>query len=518
MFRKILLTLPASLLLFGFILPISGSAGDRFSKPQLVDGTIKVHRVQVTWEEQSKVKKYKLRLKTADCEELIKTYSIDSDKVKKKMRNLEQETEYCVQMRAVYNNGTKDEWSKKLKFTTLTATPRFGLNFIRFFSSDSDDMEAATQPEVVNEDFNNLGLGVYRQLTSADLIWSNVETSDGTFDFTREDAVLTSLEQKPIVGLFSSQYADGTTPWDELMGDDTPEKSMTTEQEDYIGTVVDRYKDYVKYWEIGNEMAHWELTNPGEFSVEEQGAWLASVSEVIREHDADAIIVLSGLISITDDNVDDWLPGAVAGGGTDWFDVVGYHYYGRWQGFNNERAGLQAVMEDLGIADKPVWMTETGTSSDSSNTDRTNYPNSEAQQSADIFRRALQAYAAEDDMMIWHTYIGNDDNGQEFRYFGVVNEDLTKQDAYYTSQLLTSEVIPFVRVVQVEDEQLVYRVKRNDHSKVYVAWSQTTGTWTIPEDMSEMTSVVPNANETFTWESVTPGESVDLTTVPVLVR
>lgn len=518
MLRKVFIFLPASLLLFGLILPSTGSAGDRFPKPQIVNDSLKIHRLRITWEEQSKVKNYQLHLKTADCEELIKKYTIDNDKVKKKIRHLEEDTEYCVQMRVVYKNGTKDEWSKKLKFITLTSTPRFGLNFIRFFSSDSDDMEAATQPEVVNEDFNTLGVGVYRQLTSADLIWSNVETSDDTFDFTKEDGALVGLEQESIVDLFSYQYADGTTPWDELMGDDTPEKTLTTQQEDYIGTVVDRYKDYVKYWEIGNEMAHWELTNPGEFSAEEQGAWLASMSEVIREHDVDAVIVLSSLISITDDNVDDWLPGAVAGGGTDWFDVVGYHYYGRWQGFNNERAGLQSVLEDLGIDDKPVWMTETGTSSDSSNAERTNYPNSEAQQSADIFRRALQAYAAGDDMMIWHTYIGNDDNGQEFRYFGVVNEDLTKQDAYYTSQLLTSEVIPFVRVVQIEDDQLVYRVKRNDHSKVYVAWSQTTGTWTIPDDMSEMTSVVPSANGTFTWESVTPGDNIDLTTVPILIR
>lgn len=511
-------TLSLVLFMFGLFLPVTGSAGHRFPKPQVVEGSIQIHQVKIEWEKQKKVKEYKVRLKTKDCAELIKKFSIDKDKTRKKIRKLTEDTEYCVRMRAIYTDGSKDHWSKKLKFTTLTSTPSFGLNFIRFYSTDSDEMEAATQPSTVSQDFDSLGVGVYRQLTSADLIWSNVETADGTFDFTKEDGVLPVLDHEPIVDLFSYQYADGTTPWDELMGDDTPEKNLTAQQEEYIGTVVDRYKDNVKYWEIGNEMDHWELTRPGEFTAEEQGAWLANVAQVIREHDSDAIIVLPGLISITSGNVGDWLPGAVAGGGTDWFDVVGYHYYGRWQAFNTEREALQDLLEQLGIQDKPVWMTETGTSSDPTNTDRTNYPNSEAQQAADIFRRALLGYAAGDKMMIWHSYIGNDESDEEFRYFSLVNEDLTQQDAYYTTQLLTQQVIPFVNIERIDEAQYIYKVKRNDHSKVYVAWSGTNSEFSIPDNMTEMTSVVPNSDGTFTWKEVTPGERVELSTIPILVR
>ncbi len=498
------------------MLPIVSLAAHRFAKPTIVADSITVDSIQMTWEKEQRVKFYRLKLMDASCTDTIQRYKIKKTRTKKRLNDLAVNTSYCIRMRALHANGNKDRWSKKLKFTTLTSTPRFGVNFIRFFSDDTDALATATQPAVVDADFSALGVDVFRMLTSADTIWSNIELPEDQYDFTNADAVLTTTVHEPIANLFGYQYASGTTPWEQLMGDSTPEKELTADQEDFIATVVDRYQDDVRYWEIGNEMAHWQLADPGAFTEEEQGAWLAAVAAVIRQHDPDAIVVLAGLISITADNADDWLTGVVAGGGTDWFDVVGYHYYGRWQAFNTERTGLQDVLEDLDIADKPVWMTETGTTSDASNTERTDYPNSTSQQAADLFRRAIQSYAAGDEMVIWHSYIGNDDDGEEFRYFSLINEDLTKQPAYYTTQLLTSEVLPFTSITVVSDT--IYQIKHNDGSIAYVAWSGTSADWTIPDDMSTMTSVVPNDDGTFSWQSVAPGDTVSLDSVPLLLK
>lgn len=503
-----------SILLVAF--PVFVFASSRFPKPSVVDGSLLIHSVNISWEKQQNVKHYKLRLFNSDCSTLIKTYKLKKAKNKKKIKGLDPATSYCIRMRAQFTDGTHDRFSKKLTFTTLDpAKGQFGVNFIRFFSDENDALSAATQPAVIDADFSALGVDTFRQITSGDLIWSNVESDNGTYDFTDEDAVLMTTTHMPIVDLFSYQYANSTAPWESLGGTGTG-TTLTAEAEEYIGTTVDRYKDYVKYWEIGNELAHWELTNPGEFSAAEQGLWLQSVAEVIRAHDPDAVILLPGLISITTDNVDDWLTPVIDSAGTDWFDIVNYHYYSRWQAFDSARAALQTLIDTAGIGDKPVWMTETGTSSDSSNSQRTDYPNSTNEQAADIFRRALMSYAAGDTLVEWHTYIGNDESDQDFRYFGLVNEDLSKQPAYYSVQLLTSEIIPFSSVEKESD--YVYKVTRTDGSVRYVAWSGTTGSLTVPSGMSSQTSVVPDSSGNFSWTNVTTGSTISLTDIPVVLK
>lgn len=522
MLQNIPLMIKKNLLIFSCVLlsltsggVLPGSASDSFPQPSIVDDSIHLHSVKISWDEQKKVSYYRLRLVKKDGT-LIKKYKIDADKTKKKIKKLEPDTTYYVRMRAHYTNGTHDSFSKRKKFRTMPDHPRWGVNFVRYFNDETAALESATQPAAVEEELETLGVDAIRQLTSADLIWSNVEPSDDQYDFSISDAVLLNTNAYPIVDLFSYQYADGTTPEDELRGDTTPEKEVTGRVEDYVITTVERFKDVVRYWEIGNEMAHWELTNPNEFPPTEQGEFLAQVADLIRAHDPDAVIVLPGLINITSSNVDDWLPKVVSVAGTDWFDVISYHDYNRWQQFSSEHAALEEMMASLGISDKPLWLTEMGTSSDSSNSERTHYPNSEDEQAADIFRRSIQAYAAGDQMVSWHTFIGNDESDQEFRYFGLINEDLSKQKAYYAVQLLTDEILPFKKIEQLDG--YIYKITQNDFSVCYVAWSGSSDTWTIPDGMQELTSVVPGEAGEYAWTEVSPGETVSLDNLPILIR
>lgn len=514
--------------------PLLTQAADRFPRPSINESTITQHRSTVVWEPQEHVAYYRIRLLDGTCSTLLRVKDVSAEKTKKRLKKLTSNTQYCVRMRAVYTDGTKSGLSKRRRFTTATEASstvarqdRFGLNFIRYYSTDSDAMASVTDPSVVDADFSALGIDTFRQITSADLIWDTIEKKDNTFTFDAADGVLMHTAHSPIVDLFSYQLASSRTPEEILRGNTTPEKSLTAEAEAYVIAVVDRYKEYVRYWEIGNEMAHWELEQPNAFPVAEQALWLKAVAEVIRAHDDDAVIVLPGLISITEDNVDDWLPGVIESAGTEWFDVVNYHYYGRWQAFTRAHDALYSLSQELGIADKPFWQTETGTSSDPTNTDRTDYPNSPEQQAADIFRRSLLAYSVGDELIMWHTYIGNDDDGEPFRYFGIVREDLTKELAYYSTQLLTSEITQFTSVERIDTghaEEYVFAITRTDGSMAYVAWTDEqatpsySNTFEVPEHMSTTTSVVPNSTGAFKWSDTTPGENIVLTDIPVLVR
>ncbi len=448
--------------------------------------------------------------------------------------------------------------SQSATTTPLTAStdlnrptnPQIGLNFIRFyFSLDEggkgtlDTTTPITQPDTIFEDFSTLHINVFRQFVKGDLLWDNVEPKEGSWDFTAPDTVMITPDFQPVVTLFSMQYASPTPPWEK---DATKfQKTLGPEAKEYLDTILDRYVAYVTYWEIGNEMDHWRFCdeteatrasiatkNPsvetskvvcpeGGFSPQEQGEFFAEVAAYIREKDADAIIVMPGMSGLDDYQVKTWFAGVLEGGGTDWFDVVNYHYYGDWKKYGIQREALTAFLEANNIANKPVWLTETGSTSDATLTQRTNYPNSEESQAADVFRRIIQAYGYGDSLVMWHTYIGSEDDmaTNDWRAYGLMSGTGKKKPSYYAFKLLTEELTPFSSVTTIHaDFKGVnsYKIVTEAGATKYVAWGS--GTFTIPSGITQMTSVIPNSDGMYTWESISAEESITLSENPILLK
>ncbi|MCD4685842.1 MAG: hypothetical protein K8S97_07890, partial [Anaerolineae bacterium] len=296
-----------------------------------------------------------------------------------------------------------------------------------------------------------------------------------------------------------------------------------------------------RYWEIGNEMNHWRAADPDAepiegpaaqreplmppdgFSPQEQGVFLAQVAAYIREHDPDAVIVMPGMGGLDDYTLHTWFAGVIEGGGTDWFDVVNYHFYSSWERFMPLRQRFTAFLDQHGLADRPVWLTETGCSAAPMLDIRTNYPNSLETQAADIFRRIIPAYGHGDALVMWHTYIGSPVNPNNmWRLYGI-RQDTTQggvaQPSYYALQLLIAELIPFAQVEAIlteRDGAQVYRVVTAAGATKYVAWGA--GTFTVPEGMTQAVPVVPDVGGTYSWEAVATGDVLTLTAVPVLVK
>lgn len=413
-------------------------------------------------------------------------------------------------------------------------TPQIGLNFIRFFWENPKQTNAQIyQPETIFKDFEDLGVQVYRQFVKADLLWDVVEPEDGQWNFTAADAVLKGgYKADPIVGLFAMQYASPNAPWKTAA--DTFSNTLTPEAIDYVTTVVDRYKDQVKYWEIGNEMEHWRsvengtmdprvtdkvpaLLPPDTFTPEEQGVFLKSVAELIKQLDPDAVIVLPGMAGLDDYSLQDWLGGVIqSSGSTDWFDVVNYHYYSSWESFNLKRQNLSQALEDYKISDKPVWLTETGSTNDASLKLRTDYPNSSETQAADVVRRLIQAYAAGDSLVIWHCYMGNDGES-DWRYYGLRDGSGKVEQAYTTFKFFAKNLMPFESISIITQDpkgQNIYKLTKSTGEIYYLAWGN--GSYTVPENIRQYTSVVTKQKD-FSWQMIDPGEMLNLTAVPILL-
>jgi len=437
-------------------------------------------------------------------------------------------------------------------------TPQIGLNFIRVFwevesvkpgqrpdpgqqIQEINTLTPYVQPDWILTDFRDLGIHAFRQFIKADLFWDIIEPHDDDWHFEAADAVLLrdDLDITPIVTLFALQYASPTPPW--VTEDSQFQKTLGPEAMDYLDHVIERYNDVITYWEIGNEMNHWRAADPdgndraaqigrvpspapaGGFSPQEQGVFLAQVAAYIRERDPDAVIVMPGIGGIDDYTLDVWFAGVIQGGGSDWFDVVNYHYYSPWFTYPIRRPTLQQFLVQHNIAHKPVWLTETGSTSSPTLTQRTDYPNSPASQAADMFRRLIQAYGHGDSLVMWHTYIGSPDLPNNlWRLYGIrqdTGQNAAPQPSYYALKLLIGELIPFAAVETLDVNPQganAYRITTGTGAVKYVAWGS--GTFTLPDGVTQMTGVMPGPDGKYGWESVTPGETILLSATPVLVR
>lgn len=433
--------------------------------------------------------------------------------------------------------------------TVATPSPQLGVNFIRYFwGDDSDIPEAArksvaamsldretayVQPEAIWADFERLGVQAQRHLVKADLGWNTIEPKNDSWNFTAADEVIKSSGIATVVTLFSLQYASPTPPWAKP---GAFQKTLGPEAKDYLDHVIDRYGSTVTYWEIGNEMDHWRSEDPGAelpkgakgdarprvvpsdgFSPEEQGRFFAEVAAYVRSRDADAVIVLPGMSTLNEYTLDTWFAGVISGGGTNAFDIIGYHAYQPWDKAIEARKELDSFVVANNLQDKPVWMTETGSTSDQKLKTRTNYPNSESSQAADVFRRIVPAYAAGDALALWHTYVGSpEEPGNTWGGYGLLTDTGERKMAYWSFWLLAKNVIPFESITRLESdpEQFVYSIKRTDGTTAYVAWGK--GSYAF-SDAGKITNVIASDDSgTFSWQTIGPDEKVALTEVPVL--
>jgi hypothetical protein len=63
------------------------------------------------------------------------------------------------------------------------------------------------------------------------------------------------------------------------------------------------------------------------------------VADFIRARDPGAVIVMPGMGGLGDWVLNTWFGGVIEGGGSDWFDVINYH-------FVNEPGSVQVGIDD----------------------------------------------------------------------------------------------------------------------------------------------------------------------------
>lgn len=217
--------------------------------------------------------------------------------------------------------------------------------------------------------------GTWR-LWGAYVTWMDLEPTKGVWQFQRLDRAV-ALAEKNGVDLL---YTFGFTPrWasarpNELCawGNNTfgcsAEPRDSTDWENYVRTVVRRYKGRIKHYEIWNEPAFTEI----ESTVQKNGiakffsgsaVKLAEMGRiayrVVKEEDPSATVVSPS--AVTGELGVRRLEAYLAAGGEKTFDVVGFHFYTTPpEKLIDIYRALRAMLTKHGHATTPIWNTEMG--------------------------------------------------------------------------------------------------------------------------------------------------------------
>lgn len=201
-------------------------------------------------------------------------------------------------------------------------------------------------------DIKDLGLG-----------WTRISAGQN-FDMNLTDKMVMAAENADVNVLI--RYAKKTKL--NIYGTEEEEAAEAA----YLSELVNRYKNIVKHWEIGNEpnlKSNWDIETVSDetTSITNYIKHMRDSYRVIKEADPDAVVLLGGLSESNAAAFVEKLGTITLDDGShayDWFDEVAFHPYGSTpnQVINTLNTNLKTPMNTYWgeAGNKPIWITEIG--------------------------------------------------------------------------------------------------------------------------------------------------------------
>lgn len=319
--------------------------------------------------------------------------------------------------------------------------------------------------------------------------WYEVEPEKGEWDFRKLDAILDGSNHPwifPTYGMVGQVYPFGGFSETELKSKSSkgglidyivehglnmsiPEHKADAEV--YVKMLVGRYKEDIKYWEVGGNEG---LQDPTKFGI------ITNTYEWIKEADSSSTVLVTANCGDDDElfyNNIEALDEMMAKGLGEYFDIANFHYYGLVEGDFEERledrySTYKQTLEKYGVY-KPIWVTETCTSS---YVKGLSGPSNEVRQARDVVKRLTIFSALGAEKVLWYGY-GEHSEGDKFYGCSLLDGGEPKP-AYYTFELMVEKLGYYdsVRTIKDDDIRLYEFVTGGD--SVFVAWV-VSGTQTV---------------------------------------
>ncbi len=397
------------------------------------------------------------------------------------------------------------------------------------------------------------GAQLFRQMTYADLIWSQVEPLDSIWHFDYADSIFLNYpEYEFVANLYCFSTANSDTnnfgyqvPWRAEAGTAPHGWNYLADSVatiDYLTTCINRYSSDVKYWELGNESenSNYPLGIPNidfiDFAQHNYG-WIKGINPQVK-------VLLPGTLGTYDVPLQskyNWYRTVFSNGIGNYFDVFSFHDYNAWWTTPIHIDSILAIRDFYGLQSKECWITESSVSS-LNDSISPNYVSID-EQAADVWRRTTIAWAKGINTFVWH---GCWSSGMpsEWAEFGILDYTGKKKKSFHSFKLLSDEIIEFTSVVfisqgiAVDDNNSstggngawVIKFVVNGENK-YVMWSRNNQTFQLSPATNtkyRITHVVPDSitldgeNVFYTTDSVNvnsgSSHTFNLASLPILVE
>lgn len=391
-----------------------------------------------------------------------------------------------------------------------------------------------------------LKVKVIRQLTFGDVFWKQVEATNNNWTFAQADsAVANPYGITPIPTLFS-MFGEDTVgyqvPWRATTNPAGGWRVVDSiDTKDYLSAVINRYRNYTKYWEVGNELST-HNRKPAGFSAADLVPFMRFNYRWIKEIDPEAVVVIPGMLGtcgVPMSNAYDWLRSFLKAGGGNTFDIMNYHDYNSWWTLPLHLDSIKAILQEFGIQ-KKIWNSECSISSDNTSPITPSYSSAD-EQTADTWRRPVVTFGNGLDLFYWQS-LWSHGGSSEWRHFGLTDPTKKKKKSFHAYKLCIEKLDNFTSVEKISAGIIndnnnsggnglwVYKFTFADGSKKWVLWSTPNQSYELNglvNSKATITSVNPTTistdGETVTWnitqKDVAGGKvSINLTNMPVLVE
>ncbi len=364
---------------------------------------------------------------------------------------------------------------------------RFGVNGGMYPGINKGEEEIIS----ITEELDELGM-IWLRHPGQDTAWFEVQPARDIWDFRKLDAVINHNDHPwlieiygsigtayPFEGDFSKQHLESLGGKNEIMqyiidhAVDMNDPQQKADAELYVKTFVTRYKDKIKYWEIGNEG----------IQASEAFGIITNTYQWIKEAHPDSVVVITAVAGDDDSLFDRGLEAfdsLLKKGIADYFDVGNIHYYGRIEGDFEERLGrrfeqYKQIMAKYGVQ-KPIWVTETSTSSHERSV--LSGPSSEQIQARHVVKRLVIFSAKGAEKVFWHDYRETYEDNAFYQCNLVDPDTYIPKPAYYTFKLAVEKLGFYKDVVTLRDDDVrLYKFITHEDRPVFVAWSS------LPQDI-----------------------------------
>ncbi len=416
--------------------------------------------------------------------------------------------------------------------TAVDYAMRFGVNG-GAYPEISEGQDAIDQ---ITAQLDDLGY-VWLRHPGKGTAWFEVQPDKQTWDWRKLDAVIENNRHPWLIELFGQigtvypfggfdeDYMKSLGNTDDIMnyikqhGVDLTDPQQRADAETYVKAFVQRYRDSIQYWEIGNEGL--QSANRLEL-IQYSYTWT-------KEIHPEAVVVLTGVVGDSDESIDNELvvlDDLLANGAGDYFDVGNIHYYGEIAG--DFEARLQdaydryvALLAKHGL-DKPVWVTETSTSS---HTDSVlSGPSSEAIQARHVVVRLVLFAAKGAGKVLWHEYQQTHQDNKFYQCNLVDPGTGDKKPAYHTLKLLVAKLGHYESVETLTGGQDIrlFRFTLPDAGAVLVAWASQQSTVDLSSytqgDNLVLTHIIEQRDQPEPETQTVPATAVVLSESPVFLE